>query len=236
MPELMVSVRSVEEMRVALAGGADLIDVKEPNLGSLGAASSSVWESVAMELQGQSTLLSIALGELTDLRDQSGTHLIPARVNFAKVALAGCQTMEDWQTQLQDIFLKLPKSTAPVAVHYADHQRASSPAFEQVLQFATQQNCEALLIDTFDKQSGSLFEVVTVAQVQHWVQLIKSAGLKCVLAGSLAKACLNDALSLQPDVIAVRGAVCQGDRTRGIDRTLVQQFASLIHRQEPSVF
>ena len=33
---LLVSVRSAAEVRPALAGGADIIDAKEPSLGSLG--------------------------------------------------------------------------------------------------------------------------------------------------------------------------------------------------------
>ena len=37
-PKLLVSVRSADEARAALAGGADLIDVKEPAHGPLGAA------------------------------------------------------------------------------------------------------------------------------------------------------------------------------------------------------
>ncbi|PHR93082.1 MAG: hypothetical protein COA78_33055 [Blastopirellula sp.] len=236
MSQLMVSVRSVEEMREALAGGADLIDIKEPNLGSLGAASSSVWEAIAQELNDHSTLLSIALGELTELDAVQECCPIPARVNYAKVALAGCQTMDDWQAQLQNVFRKFPNNTGQVAVHYADHHKAASPAFDQILQFATEQNCKALLIDTFDKQTGSLFEIVTKTQVQQWVNSAKIAGLKCVLAGSLGKSNVQDALSMQADVIAVRGAVCRGSRTEEIDRRLVQEFASLVHSQEPSLF
>ena len=38
-PQLLVSVRSAEEARAALEGGAALIDVKEPSRGSLGSAS-----------------------------------------------------------------------------------------------------------------------------------------------------------------------------------------------------
>ena len=36
MTRLLVSVRSAEEAEIALAGGADVIDVKEPRRGALG--------------------------------------------------------------------------------------------------------------------------------------------------------------------------------------------------------
>ena len=42
MTKLLVSVRSVAEARIALAGGVDLIDVKEPRRGSLGAADAGI--------------------------------------------------------------------------------------------------------------------------------------------------------------------------------------------------
>src|SRR4051812_47948913 len=40
--ELLVSVRSAKEVEAALAGGADIIDAKEPSRGSLGAVSPKV--------------------------------------------------------------------------------------------------------------------------------------------------------------------------------------------------
>src|SRR5271166_6814929 len=43
---LLISVRSADEARTALAGGASIIDVKEPDHGSLGQAPWSVWRDV----------------------------------------------------------------------------------------------------------------------------------------------------------------------------------------------
>ncbi len=42
MTRLLVSVRSAAEAEIALSAGADLIDVKEPSRGSLGAADPAV--------------------------------------------------------------------------------------------------------------------------------------------------------------------------------------------------
>jgi uncharacterized protein (UPF0264 family) len=44
--QLLVSVRSADEARTALAGGASIIDVKEPDHGSPGQAPWSVWRDV----------------------------------------------------------------------------------------------------------------------------------------------------------------------------------------------
>src|SRR5207244_7336185 len=46
MTGLLVSVRSAAEAETALAGGADVVDVKEPRRGALGPADPSVWKQV----------------------------------------------------------------------------------------------------------------------------------------------------------------------------------------------
>jgi len=50
---LLVSVRTAAEATEALAGGASIIDVKEPRAGPLGAASPSVIGAIAREVRRQ---------------------------------------------------------------------------------------------------------------------------------------------------------------------------------------
>ena len=64
-PGLLVSVRSAAEACAALAGGAALIDVKEPAHGPLGRASDDVIRAV-MDAVGGRCAVSAALGELAD--------------------------------------------------------------------------------------------------------------------------------------------------------------------------
>ena len=59
---LLVSVRSAEEVSAALAGGADIIDAKEPARGSLGAVDPEVLSAIAAGTPG-SVPLSVALGD-----------------------------------------------------------------------------------------------------------------------------------------------------------------------------
>ncbi len=59
---LLVSVRSVEEVREALVGGAHIIDIKEPSRGALGAADADVIRAVAAEVP-PSIPVSVALGD-----------------------------------------------------------------------------------------------------------------------------------------------------------------------------
>src|SRR5438270_12690933 len=97
MPRLLISVRNLQEARLALAGGADLIDIKEPSHGSLGQACASVISEIASTV-GTHKPLSAALGELLD----SPLELPPANLNFAKWGLSGCATLENWPNLLAE--------------------------------------------------------------------------------------------------------------------------------------
>ena len=60
-----------------MAGGAAIIDIKEPRNGSLGAAGPRVIAEIAHQLSG-TILLSVALGELLEWSENAKTPEIPA--------------------------------------------------------------------------------------------------------------------------------------------------------------
>src|SRR5262252_1560909 len=86
MTGLLVSVRSAAESETALAGGADVIDVKEPRRGALGPAEPSVWRQILKVVGGQ-TVVSAALGELHS--DAIGDYAAEATgLAYAKIGLS----------------------------------------------------------------------------------------------------------------------------------------------------
>jgi uncharacterized protein (UPF0264 family) len=114
MTKLLVSVRSAAEAAGALEGGADLIDVKEPSRGSLGAADPRVWSEV-MAVAGPKCPLSTALGEL---RFDAVHALVPhlSGFQFAKIGLAYCADHHRWSQQWAAAIRQFPRGVAPVAV------------------------------------------------------------------------------------------------------------------------
>src|SRR5262245_13850027 len=82
---LLVSVRSAAEAHAALAGGADLIDVKEPSRGPLGRADDSVISAVLVAVHGRRPV-SAAMGELADMAPNvfvRGVHRMPPNFPFS---------------------------------------------------------------------------------------------------------------------------------------------------------
>ena len=84
---LLVSVRSAEEARAALAGGADLIDIKEPAHGALGAADRAAMIAIVAAVAGH-VPVSAALGELANPAQLDAS--LAGQIAFAKFGLAGC--------------------------------------------------------------------------------------------------------------------------------------------------
>jgi (5-formylfuran-3-yl)methyl phosphate synthase len=218
---LLVSVRSADEARVALASGVDLIDVKEPSAGSLGAASDHTLREVA-GVVGDKAPLSAALGELRDFHPRDKAAL--AGYRYAKLGLVGALAFPDWQQRWRAALAQLPPGVRGVAVAYADHRQAESPSPATIAKTGHALGCRALLIDTYAKNRGGLLEAISVAELRESLQIARSLGLMTVLAGSLSLERLEEVLGLQPDVVAVRGAVCRGDRSGALAVELVEQW------------
>src|SRR5262249_30368389 len=125
-PQLLVSVRSAEEARAALEGGAALIDVKEPSRGSLGRADARVIREVTAAV-GRRRPVSAALGEWVE---KIGS--VPdADLTFVKWGLAGCRRNPNWRRNLAWL-LEQQARPQTVLVAYADWQRAQAPSVEEV--------------------------------------------------------------------------------------------------------
>lgn len=218
--QLLVSVRSVEEANLAGELGVDLIDLKEPRLGSLGATSPDIWQAVVAKWHTQ-TRVSLALGELPQV---SCVDQVPGETDSVKIGLAGCSRRPCWQQELSTLFEQLPTGVQRVAVYYADAHLADSPSVNDVLHMAQQLDCQTFLIDTYDKSAGSVFTHMSTTQLKNLRSRLAGEGLQFAIAGSLRREHLPSVAQIQPDIVAVRGVVCHHDRTGEIDAKMLESF------------
>ena len=136
--------------------------------------------------------------------------------------------MDDWSTEWSRVIAGAPAGSRPVAVVYADWREAESPSPEAVLAVAVESAAAALLVDTFGKDGRTLLDHLSIAQLGEFVHHVRGAGLTVVLAGSLTLTTLPAILPLSPDLIAVRGAVCQGSRRGSVDTFRVAELKQLL--------
>jgi uncharacterized protein (UPF0264 family) len=242
MTQLLVSVRNADEAVAAVRGGAHIIDVKEPHQGSLGCATPEVIVAIAeaiREVNDTQLPLSLALGELPEWqfsdRDVLREAIQTAAPQFLKLGLADVATghgNSSWIVEWQRVRVTVPGDHEWVAVAYADHERARAPAVDSVLKAAVEADCRILLIDTYTKNAESLFSQMSLDALQTVRRQTNEHGLKLALAGSVALSDLPLLFQIQPDIIAVRGAVCEhGNRIGTVSEKLVQEFCLAISRQ-----
>lgn len=221
MSKLLISVRSATEAQAALAGGAALIDVKDPARGSLGRADDAVIAAV-LRAVGNQRPVSAALGEL---RESAPVPATPG-LAYLKWGLSGLVADADWPDRLVATAAQ-SSSSKPVAVAYADWQRAQSPPPTAVADFAVSHRWPVLLLDTFVKDGRSLLDWMPLPDLGAIAKACHRAGVEVALAGSIRLAHLPELRRLEPDWIAVRGAVCKGGaRTEEVCADRVRELAA----------
>src|SRR6516225_1684363 len=183
MAKLLVSVRSVSESLAALEGGADLIDVKEPNRGALGRADDGTIAAICRSVAGRRPV-SAALGELLESPHYSAER----NLDFAKWGLAGCRLLANWRELLLDAasrVIEQDPECLPVAAAYADWQRADSPRPADLCSVICGHGFKAFLLDTWRKDGRTLLDWMRIAEIDRLCQECRAAGVQVALAGSL---------------------------------------------------
>jgi len=230
---LLVSVRTACEALSALAGGADVIDVKEPSRGSLGRADTDTLTDVVLAVNSR-VPVTAALGELLEF-DPASASPIPRGITLSKIGLSGCRTLSDWPARWQQAISSyaggaLSTCNGTAAVAYADWAAANAPEPHRVLQTAVELGCCALLIDTWNKWNGTLFDHWPACELKAFVQLARSQRLIVALAGSLVGEDIVRAAQIKPNVIAVRTAACDGGRNGAVNQERVRSIKATIAR------
>jgi uncharacterized protein (UPF0264 family) len=237
LPQLLVSVRSVQEARSAIAGGCAIVDVKEPNNGSLGRASLQTIRDICETCSAREVPSSAALGELAEWIESSETsaeeldaNRLPTQLRYAKVGLAGLKDQTSWQSDWLQFLRKAKPKSSPrwIAVAYADDENAHSPSVTEILDVVTSAEAglfAGLLIDTFDKSSGNLLECMDCDSLLTIRQRLSELDLLLALAGNLDRSMLCGLTEIAPDVLAIRGAACaDSNRRSSISEQRVAEF------------
>ena len=229
--KLLVSVRDIPEARLALAAGVNLLDLKEPSQGSLGATEPSLWSAVSRLAAGQ-VPVSAALGELNEREPEQLSALCAAtaELSYVKLGLAGMQEEASWLQQWSEFAQWLPAAVQPVAVAYADAHLAASPPVEAVIAGAAKLGWSTLLVDTFDKQQGNLLTHCSLSELGAMIALARRHGMRMLLAGSLHFEAIRaiSTLPQRPDFIAVRGAVCSAGREGALDGGRLEELVGML--------
>lgn len=241
MARLLVSVRSSEEARAAVLGGADIIDVKEPLAGPLGCAEPSVWPEIRRVVP-ESIPLSVALGEVEDWTlDLNRVPDAPCwlGITFAKVGLAGSGVdwLSRWTTLRERFDDTSSKSLSWVAVIYADWLEAKAPQPDEIIAEALcDTRCAGVLVDTWSKSGRPSFW--KEATWPERIERVQRSRRLFAWAGGMDVPRIHELAQVghSPDIIAVRGSACRdGDRLGPIEVERVARLKEAVTEIETHI-
>lgn len=232
---LLISPINTAEALEAIEGGADIIDVKNPKEGSLGANFPWVIRSIR-ELTPKGMLVSATLG---DVPYKPGTVALAAAgavvsgADYIKVGLYGTKNYNEALEVMENVVRTvkdLNEDALVVASGYADAYRVGAVDPLEIPRVANDSGADLAMVDTAVKDGKTLFDFMDEETILYFTSEIHDYGLKSALAGSIKEEQLQKLAELGCDVVGVRGAACiGGDRNTGhIDRSAVARLKQII--------
>ena len=213
---LLVSVTSAVEASAALAGGADLVDAKDPAAGALGAVSIEQFRRIVAAVAGARPVTA-ALGDAADepAIEQTARVFAGSGASFVKLGFAGISNTDCVAALITAAVSGARRGSGSrvVSVAYADADRAGSISPLRLVDVAARAGAAGVLLDTFDKQQGGLRELVAWRALTDWVASAHDTGLFVAIAGKLTASDLPYVRDAGADIAGVRGAACEGGRT-----------------------
>ncbi len=226
--QLLVSVRDEAEARAALAGGADIVDAKEPDAGPLGPVALDVMRAIRAAA-GRATL-SAALGDATDQAAvaHDAAAYAKAGATFVKFGFAGISDIATVGRLLQAARGAGFVGAAIVAVGYADAERVGSITPAALIDVAAWSGVRGVLLDTAVKSGPGIRDLMTARGLAAWVRSARHAGLLAAVAGKLTGLDLPFVQDIGAHIAGVRGAACDGGRMGRVSAERVRQLRARI--------
>jgi len=231
--KLLVSCRDAVDASAALAGGADIIDAKEPASGALGAVDLATFQHIVAAV-ANARPVTAALGDAINERAIAHTAGAYARAGarLVKIGFAGI-TSRSRVASLVDAARDGAAGTRAgvIATAYADADRVASLNLLAMIDAAALAGATGILLDTADKRGPGLRGLMSSERLHSWISAARDARLLVALAGKLTADDFGFVNDAGADIIGVRGAACDGGRTGQIVAARVRAIRSVVARR-----
>lgn len=203
MTALLASVRDREEALLAMQAGADILDLKNPDEGALGALPLPTIREIVDVVDEQVTI-SATIGDLPMQPERvvfAIEHTSAQGVGIVKAGFFGSQGHEACIQAIQPL---ARKGIRVVAVLFADQ----APDFSLLPKMKTA-GFFGVMLDTARKDGKRLRDWLDESTLREFLKTAQALDLKTGLAGSLALEDIPLLTALQPDYLGFRGALCE---------------------------
>ncbi|MFP5516492.1 MAG: (5-formylfuran-3-yl)methyl phosphate synthase [Alphaproteobacteria bacterium] len=223
----LASVANTVEIRLILPTAPDILDLKDPTAGALGAWAVDDIAAIVRELAAMPARprLSATIGDhpmRPEIIEPAARRIAGTGVDFVKIGFAP----EGAPDRCIDALAPLAADGVQlVAVLFADLW-PPDPGCLPIDRLAAA-GFRGAMLDTAGKRHG-LRHRWHDAQLSSFVCCTRAHGLLTGLAGSLRVADIPALSALSPDYLGFRGALCGGERTAGIDPQAVARVAAAV--------
>jgi dihydroneopterin aldolase len=218
----LASVAGPQEAEIALAHGADIIDLKDATKGALGALEPEQVRAAVKAINGRRPVSAVT-GDLPmqpDVIVDAAFRMAETGVNYVKVGLFPGPRREDCIRALS----ALAERTKIVGVMFADREPDSALA-----PVMADSGFGGAMLDTADKRNGRLLDAMDITGLSEFTDTLHAHGLMAGLAGSLESPDVPRLLLLAPDFLGFRGALCADrDRKAGLNAQATAMIRALI--------
>ena len=209
-PRFLASVADPDEAEVAHAAGADILDLKDPRAGSLGAWALERLRWAVPRLE-HCRPLSAVTGDLPtrpELVVPAAEAVAATGVDFVKVGFFA----DGEPYAVIEVLAPLARRVRIVAVLMADQGLDLD-----LLPALGSAGFSGAMLDTAGKATGGLLTHRTLPELRAFLDAARANGLMTGLAGSLTMTDIPALTLLSPDYLGFRGALCRDGRTGSLD-------------------
>ncbi|MFQ5801170.1 MAG: (5-formylfuran-3-yl)methyl phosphate synthase [Candidatus Hydrothermarchaeales archaeon] len=226
--KLLISPINPEEAKAATEGGADIIDIKNPREGSLGASFpwmiTEIKDALPRHLE-----ISATLGDMDNrpgFASLAAYGLSLLDVEYIKAGLLVHKRKEALELAMSIVKAAEGSGSKVVLAGYGDFRGIRSINPVEIPEIARTSGAHGVMIDTYTKNGTSLFGHMGMEELETFVEEGKVHGLTVAIAGSITASHIPKLKTLKPHIVGVRGAVCtKNDRIHGkIEKEKVKEF------------
>ncbi len=226
MTRWLASVQSLNEAQALESCLPDILDLKNPSSGALGALPLTTVSAVVNWLDGR-CLSSATVGDLPMQADKIAKAIVAMAetgVDYVKVGLFAATNL---RACLNGLTPTLTAIKAPViAVLFADEDVELD-----LLPLIQQAGFSGVMVDTAIKNGQSLLTHWSQDRLSNFVSQARQLNLLCGLAGSLRIEDIDKLEPLGADYLGFRSALCdQQQRTRGLQAARARSVQQRLHQ------
>lgn len=224
--KMLASVVSPYEADIVLSAGVEIVDLKNPAEGALGALPLEIVRAV-VDTVDHRAIVSATIGDQPmepALLVNKTKEMLNTGVDVVKIGFFGQLAHESCLQALQEV---AEQGTKLIAVLFAD----MSPNLT-LLNKISAAGFYGVMLDTAKKDGRHLLDHYQLEILKEFVVKAQSLGLQSGLAGALARDHVQVLLDLKPSYLGFRSALCdQSKRTATLNPGQVNELVKLMRAQ-----